>query len=99
MPSIVENIRKAGAVTIYRSAGDLIKVSREDKLAGELKALRVPTLVVYGEKSKGLYTSEKKLAELFPLVYIPGTEHVMMVHNPDVSYGEVSKFAEGLRLP
>ena len=97
LPSTVESARKTGAVTIYRSSEDLVKVSREDKLAGELKALKVPTLVVYGEKNKGLNTSEKKMASLFPLVYIPAAGHNMMGHNPDVFYGEVIRFAKGLK--
>ena len=93
---IIDSQSKAGAVTIYRSSEDLVKVSKEDKLAGELKALNVPTLVVYGEKNKGLWTSEKKMAELFPLVYTPGAAHIMMVDNPSAFYGEVAKFAKGL---
>ncbi len=93
---IIESQAKAGAVTIYRSSEDLVKVSKEDKLAGELKALSVPTLVVYGEKNKGLWTSEKKMAALFPLVYTPRAGHIMMVDNPDYFYDEVARFAKGL---
>ncbi len=95
-PSMMESQRKAGAVTMYRSSEDLVKVSKEDKLAGELKALKVPTLVVYGEKNKGLWTSEKKMAALFPLVYVPGAGHVMMSDNPDYFYGEVAKFIKSV---
>ncbi|MCX6648368.1 MAG: alpha/beta hydrolase [Candidatus Bathyarchaeota archaeon] len=96
-PSIVASQAKAGAVTIYRSSEDLVKVSKEDKLAGELKALKVPTLVVYGEKNKGLWTSEKKMAALFPLVYTPGAAHMMMADNPSAFYGEVTKFIKALK--
>jgi len=96
-PSIVASQAKAGAVTIYRSSEDLVKVSKEDKLAGELKALKVPTLVVYGEKNKGLWTSEKKMAALFPLVYILRAGHMMMGDNSDAFYGEVAKFAKELK--
>jgi pimeloyl-ACP methyl ester carboxylesterase len=95
-PGIIQSQAKAGAVTIYRSSEDLVKVSKEDKLAGELKALNVPTLVVYGEKNKGLWTSEAKMAALFPLIYTPGAAHVMMVDNPDHFYSEVARFAKGL---
>jgi pimeloyl-ACP methyl ester carboxylesterase len=93
---IIESQVKAGAVTIYRSSEDLVKVSKEDKLAGELKALNVPTLVIYGEKNKGLWTSEVKMAKLFTLVYTPGAAHIMMVDNPDHFYNEVARFAKGL---
>jgi pimeloyl-ACP methyl ester carboxylesterase len=93
---IIDSQSKAGAVTIYRSSEDLVKVSREDKLAGELKVLNVPTLIVYGEKNKGLWTSEKKMAAIFPLVYTPRAGHIMMVDNPDHFYDEVARFAKGL---
>ena len=96
-PSMMASQAMAGAVTMYRSSEDLVKVSKEDKLAGELKALKVPTLVVYGEKNEGLWTSEKKMAALFPLVYIPGAGHVMMGDNPDFFYGEIIKFIKGLK--
>lgn len=95
-PGIIESQAKAGAVTIYRSSEDLVKVSKEDKLTGELKSLNVATLVIYGEKNKGLWTSEKKMASLFPLIYTPGAGHIMMVDNPDHFYGEVARFAANL---
>ncbi len=96
-PGFIASQQKAGAVTIYRSSEDLVKVSKADTLTGELKALKVPTLVVYGEKNKGLWTSEKKMKALFPLVFIPGAVHVMMGDNPDAFYGEVAKFIKGLK--
>ena len=95
--SMVDSQRKAGSVTMYRSSEDLVKVSKENKLAGELKALRVTTLVVYGEKNKGLWTSEKKMADLFPFIFIPGAGHVMMGDNPPAFYGEVIKFVKSLK--
>ena len=73
-----------------------MKVSKTDTLAGELKALNLPTLVVYGEKNRGLWTSEKKMKELFPLVFIPGAAHIMMADNPEVFYSEVTTRARGL---
>jgi len=96
-PSVVASQAKAGSTTMYRSSEDLVKVSKEDKLASELKVLNVPTVVIYGEKNKGLWTSEKKMAALFPLVYIPGAGHVMMGDNPDTFYSKVTKFIKGLK--
>jgi len=95
-PSMVESQRKAGAVTMYKSSDELVKTSKADTLAGELKALRVPTLVIYGEKNKGLWPSEKKMANLFKLIYTPGAAHVMMVDNPDSFYGDVAAFFKSL---
>jgi pimeloyl-ACP methyl ester carboxylesterase len=87
---------KAGAETVYRSSLDLVKVSKEDTMARRLRDLGVPVLAVYGAKNRGLWTSEKKLAALFPLVFIPGAGHLMMVDNPDAFYGEVAAFLKRL---
>jgi len=91
-PESVGSLEKAVAVTMYRSADDLVRASKADTLAGELKALGVPVLAVYSEKNRGLWTSEKKAAALFPLTFISGAGHSMMVDNPDAFYGEVAKF-------
>jgi pimeloyl-ACP methyl ester carboxylesterase len=96
-PGFIASQQKAGPVTIYRSSEDLVKISKEDTLAWRLKALKVPVIAIYGEKNKGLWTSEKKMAALFPLVFIPGAGHVMMGDNPDAFYGEVAKFIKGLK--
>ena len=95
-PDFVASQAKAGAVTIYHSSEDLVRVSKADTLLGEIKALAVPVLAVYGEKNKGLWMSERKMGSLFPLVFIPGAGHVMMVDNPDYFYGEVAKFIGSL---
>ncbi|MCX6642180.1 MAG: alpha/beta hydrolase [Candidatus Bathyarchaeota archaeon] len=83
---------KAGAETIYLSSKDLVKVSSEDTLVGRLSALKIPVLAIYGEMNRGKWTSEKKLAALFPLVFIPEAGHLMMVDNPDAFYNEVAAF-------
>jgi len=54
-------------------------------------------LVIYGEKNKGLWTSEKKMVDQFSLVYIPGAGHAMMEDNPDAFYGAVIRFVKGLK--
>ena len=51
-------------------------------------------LAVYGEKNRGKFTSENKLGEAFPLVFIPDAAHSMMVDNPNAYYSEVSRFIE-----
>ena len=96
-PGIIASQAKAGPTTVYRSSEDLVKVSKEDTLTGRLKALKVPVLAVYGEKNRGIWTSEKKLAALFPLVFIPAAGHMMMADNPDVFYGEAATFIRGLK--
>ena len=85
---------KAGPETIYRSSEDLVAVSKKDDIKDRLVALDVPVLAVYGEKNRGKFTSEAKLGEVFPLVFIPNAAHGMMVDNPDAYYREISLFLE-----
>jgi len=95
-PDIIASQAKAGPVTVYRSSEDLVRISKEDTLAGRLNALMVPVLAVYGEKNKGIWTSENKLAALFPLVFIPEAGHMMMSDNPDAFYDRVAQFINKL---
>ena len=83
---------KAGAVSTYRSSEDLVAVSKKDDIVERLVTLMVPILAVFGEKNRGRFASEKKLGEVFPLVFIPNAAHSMMVDNPDAFYHEVSAF-------
>jgi pimeloyl-ACP methyl ester carboxylesterase len=87
---------KAGPVAIYRSSEDLVAVSKKDDIRDRLVALDVPVLAVFGEKNKGKFTSEAKMGEVFPLVFIPDAEHSMMVDNPDEYYKEITEFVKGL---
>lgn len=96
-PSWVASLAKAGPVTIYHSSEDLEKVSKEDTLAGRLTALKTPVLAIYGENNKGLWTSEKKIASLFQLVYIPKAGHEMMIDNPNAFYSDVTRFINELK--
>jgi pimeloyl-ACP methyl ester carboxylesterase len=85
---------KAGAVSTYKSSEDLVAVSKKDDIKDRLAALGVPVLAVFGEKNRGKFSSEKKLSEVFPLVFIPDAAHSMMVDNPDAYYSEVALFIE-----
>lgn len=85
---------KAGAVSTYKSSEDLVEVSMKDDIKDRLVALKIPVLAVFGEKNKGRFTSEEKLGEVFPLVFIPDAEHSMMVDNPDAYYLELGAFLE-----
>ena len=94
MASYVVSFGKAGAVSMYKSSEDLVEVSMKDDIKDRLVALNIPVLAVFGEKNKGRFTSEEKLGEVFPLVFIPEAEHSMMVDNPDAYYRELGAFLE-----
>ncbi|NHJ46979.1 MAG: alpha/beta hydrolase [Asgard group archaeon] len=88
----VSNFQKAGALTTYLSSLSVVKESTEGKLLERLMALSIPVLVIFGENNKGKFTSEEKLAEKFPIVYIPQSSHDMMHENPDKFYDTIIDF-------
>lgn len=87
---------KAKSVSTYLSSEDLVAVSKKDGIRDRLAALNVPVLAIFGEKNKGKFTSEAKMAEKFPLVFIPGAEHSMMVDNSDAYYHEIARFVKSI---
>ena len=92
-----ESVQKAGPLSIYFSAVDLVNVAKEDTTVGRLKRLGVPVLVIYGEQNKGKFESERKLGEFFPLIFIPEAGHDMMTDNPDAFYHVVANFLSQLK--
>ena len=92
----VTSFGKAGSVSTYRSSEDLVAVSKKDDIRDRLAALKIPVLAVFGEKNKGKFTSEVKMGEKFPLVFIPDAEHSMMVDNPDDYYREITRFVKSI---
>ncbi|MCF2144809.1 MAG: alpha/beta hydrolase [Candidatus Heimdallarchaeota archaeon] len=88
----LSTFKKADPLVIYKSAEALVWSSSYDQLIYQLVELSVPTLAVFGEKNKGLYSSEKKLLEYFPVVYIPEASHNMMHENSAKFYDVIIDF-------
>lgn len=86
---------KAGALTLYKSSEDLVKVSKENVLLDRLVSLGVPVIGVYGDENNGKYPSEARFRVHFPVVFTPGG-HNMMADDPDAFYLEVSKFINSI---
>ena len=84
--------KQAGPLVIYKSAEALVWSSSYDQLIYQLVELSVPTLAIFGEKNKGLFSSEKKLLEYFPVVYIPEASHNMMHENSAKFYDVIIDF-------
>lgn len=80
----------------YYSSVDLVEISKKDELFQRLKSLNIPILAVYGEKNKGQWESEKRLAAVFPIHYVPNAGHNMMKDNPNDFYTSVSRFIDKL---
>jgi len=91
---VVRSQEKAGPISCYKSIVDYVRVSKEDTLTLRLANLKVPILAIYGEKSRGLHTSEKRLEAISQtsIVYIPRGGHVMMRDNPDAFYQIIEEF-------
>ncbi|MBD3172025.1 alpha/beta fold hydrolase [Candidatus Bathyarchaeota archaeon] len=92
----VVSFEKAGPVSTYRSSEDLVDVSKRDDIKDRLVELDIPVLAVFGEKNRGKFTSENKLGEAFPLVFIPDAAHSMMLDNPDEYYNEIANFVKSI---
>lgn len=87
-----KSFEEAGAETTYLASVDLVEVSKQDILLDRLVRLGVPVLAVFGEKNKGRYPSEDRLREHFPVVYISGAGHNMMLDNPVEFYSVVLEY-------
>jgi len=88
----IKNFIKAGAETTYRSSLDLVKESKEEELFHRIVNLSIPVLAIYGEKNKGRFTSEEKLASKFPIIFIPNADHGLMIQNPEKFYEALIDF-------
>ena len=87
-----ESFAKASAYAIYKSSEDLYQISITNTLEKRLKQLSIPVLAIFGEKNKGLFSSESKLTMEFPVCYIPAAGHAMMYDNSDAFYQAVIDF-------
>ncbi|NHJ88019.1 MAG: alpha/beta hydrolase [Asgard group archaeon] len=92
MVAYTENFIKAGAETIYKSSVDLVKESTEGELFQRIVNLSIPVLAIFGEKNKGRFTCEEKLASKFPLIFIPDADHSLMIQNPKAFYEAIIDF-------
>jgi len=89
---IAKAFRQAGAYVIYKSSEALVWSSSFDQLIYKLLELSIPVLAIFGENNRGKFSSEKKLAEHFPVLFIPDAGHNMMLENPAKFYEAVVDF-------
>ena len=96
---VVRSQEKAGPISCYKSIVDYVRVAKEDTLTIRLANLKVPILAIYGEKNRGLRTSEKRLGAIKQtcVVYIPQGGHVMMRDNPDAFYRAIDDFLKKIK--
>ncbi|MFW9855653.1 MAG: alpha/beta fold hydrolase [Candidatus Thorarchaeota archaeon] len=77
------NMQAVGPFVLWASSRDLASVSKEGTLLSRIQATKVKIRFVYGERSKGRFTSEQRVQESgFPIYYVPETGHFMHLENP-----------------
>lgn len=76
--------RKAGPFTIWASSRDLAPISVKGDLLDRLLAHRdFPCYFIFGEKNRGMYSSEKLVREnQLPILFIPNAGHGLHTENP-----------------
>ncbi len=84
MRSWVEALGKAGSFTVWASSRDLVKISKEGNLLNRLQdAFEGPKYFIFGEKNKGMFSSERLVRQNgLPVLYVPKAGHAMHDDNP-----------------
>ncbi|TFG12647.1 alpha/beta hydrolase [Candidatus Thorarchaeota archaeon] len=84
MRSWVEALRDAGSFTVWASSRNLVKVSKESDLFKRLRdVFGGPTYFVFGERNKGIYSSEELVKKNnMPVLYVSNAGHAMHEDNP-----------------
>ena len=80
-----KGIGNAGPMSVWASSTDLVSVSKSDEVIGRLKnAITFPSYFFFGEKNKGVYSSEKTLRDAgYQILYVPLAGHSMYLENPE----------------
>ena len=80
-----KGIGNAGPVSIWASSTDLVSVSNSGEVMDRLKnAITFPSYFFFGEKNKGVYSSEKTLRDAgYQVLYVPLAGHSMYLENPE----------------
>jgi 2-succinyl-6-hydroxy-2,4-cyclohexadiene-1-carboxylate synthase len=96
MRSWVKALRKAGSFTVWASSRSLVKVSEKGNLFNRLRdSFDGPTYFVFGEKNKGIYSSEELLKKNdMPVLYVPNAGHAMHEENPSEFWKIVLKLID-----
>ena len=82
------DLREVGPSPLWASSVDLVSISESNQLLPRLQsAIRAhdsPINFIFGERNKGLFTSETliKRSQL-PLIFIPEAGHAMFIDNPN----------------
>lgn len=90
--SYAETFQKTGPLVTYKSSEEVVWSSSRDQLLEKMIDISIPVLVIFGEENKGRFSSEQKLADKFPIIYIPEAGHAMMSQNAQKFYESLIDF-------
>lgn len=84
----ITELRNIGPFPLWASSVDLLTVSESNQLLPRLQSIiklaNCQVYFLYGEKSKGKYTSETLIEQSqLPLIFIPDAGHTMYDDNPE----------------
>jgi pimeloyl-ACP methyl ester carboxylesterase len=96
VPSLLSDVLRAGPITLWRAARDLLSVKAEPTLAG----ISAPTLLVWGELDSVVPVSVgRRLERLVPdsrLLVVAGAGHAPMWDQPERFGRAVTRFLTGV---
>ncbi len=92
----VSAFRKAGPFAIWASSRDLAPVSVKGDLLDRLLVHRdFPCYFIFGEKNRGVYSSEKLVREAqLPLFFIPNAGHGLHTENPSYFWKNIGELIQ-----
>jgi len=96
MVDYVAAFREAGPFTLWASSKDLAPISAGGNLLNRLLALRnLSSHFIFGEKNKGVFSSEKLVREAqLPILYIPDAGHGLHTENPSYFWETIGKLIQ-----
>ena len=96
MRSWVKALRNAGSFTVWASSRNLVKVSKKGDLFTRLRnSFEGSTYFVFGEKNRGVYSSEELVKKNdMPVLYVPNAGHGMHEDNPSAFWKIVFQLIE-----
>ncbi len=80
-----ETVKYCKAWDLYACSLDLVKISKAEITLPLIERIKnsIPVKILYGEKNKGVFTSENVLQTYFTIDYIPDSGHNMLADNPE----------------
>ncbi len=92
----VSSFREAGPLTIWASSKDLAPISVKGNLLDRLLKHRdFACYFIFGEKNKGVYSSEKLVRDAqLPLLFIPDAGHGLHTENPTYFWTNIGELIQ-----